>query len=270
MFIYPNIDPVALDLGEWDLHLFKVHPQIHWYALMYLAGFAVFYVLGSLRTRKPNAVFTQEQLADFLFYGVLGVVLGGRIGYALFYHFQDTLADPLYLLKIWQGGMSFHGGFIGVLCATGLFAHKHRGLNFWRVADFIAPLAPIGLMFGRIGNFINGELWGKPTDDSFPLAFLHNGDIKHPSMLYEAFGEGLLLFIILWWFSSKPRPVKAVSGLFLIGYGLARFTVEFVRLPDAHIGYLAGGWLTMGHVLTLPMMIAGVALMGWAYQGKKV
>lgn len=265
MFVYPNIDPVALDLGQWDLQLFKIHPQIHWYALMYLFGFAAFYGLGLLRTKKPNGALTSEQLADFIFYGVLGVVLGARIGYALFYNFDVTSNDPMSLFKIWQGGMSFHGGFIGVMLATLYFVYKYPSIGFFRMTDFIAPLAPLGLMFGRIGNFINGELWGKPTDESFPLAFLHNGEIKHPSMLYEAFGEGLLLFLVLWWFSSKPRPVKAVSGLFLIGYGLARFTVEFVRLPDAHIGYLAGGWLTMGQVLTFPMMLAGATLMVWAY-----
>lgn len=268
MFIYPNMDPVALDLGEWNLQLFTLHPQIHWYALMYLAGFTAFYGLGAWRIKKGHATLTLEQLGDFLFYGVLGVVLGARVGYALFYNFEVTASNPLSVFKIWQGGMSFHGGFIGVMLAILYFIYKHKGIGFWKMADFMVPLAPIGLMFGRMGNFINGELWGKPTDASFPLAFLHNGEIKHPSMLYEAFGEGVLLFIVLWWFSSKPRPEKAVSGLFLIGYGVARFSVEFVRLPDAHIGYLAGGWLTMGHILTLPMILSGAVLMIWAYSAQ--
>ncbi len=251
MFVYPEIDPVALSLGPL---------KVHWYGLMYLLGFILFQALGVWRARRADTPFKPEQVGDFLFYGAIGVILGGRIGYALFYNWPETLAHPLSLLRIWEGGMSFHGGLLGVIVAMIWYARRVLKVSFWQVADFVAPLVPLGLLLGRLGNFINGELWGKPVTADFIFAVKHAGQWKHPSMLYEAFAEGLLLFVILWLYSRKPRPMMAVSGLFLLVYGMARFAVEFVRLPDAHIGYLAGGWLTMGHVLTLPMMIGGAAL----------
>lgn len=257
MFVYPDINAVALDLGV---------VQVHWYGLMYLFGFALFWLLGSWRAKRADTVLNQEQVGDFLFYGALGVVIGGRIGYALFYNWEVTSSNPLTLLKVWEGGMSFHGGLLGVIVAMIWYARAVLKTSFWRLADFVAPLVPHGLLFGRIGNFINGELWGRPVEQSFAFAVQYEGVWRHPSMLYEAFGEGLLLFIVLWFYSAKPRPMMAVSGLFLAGYGAARFCVEFVRLPDAHIGYLLGtDWLTMGHVLTSPMILGGLALMIWGY-----
>lgn len=257
MLHYPQIDPVALSLGSL---------KIHWYGLMYLIGFAGAWALGRYRAKKIG--WTSDQIDDLIFYAAMGVVLGGRIGYVLFYNFSNFLQDPVILIKIWQGGMSFHGGLLGVLLAMLLFGKKH-GHSFFSVTDFIAPLVPIGLGAGRIGNFINGELWGKPTDVAWGMLVPGLGDLpRHPSQLYEAASEGLLLFFILWFYSSKPRPTMAVSGLFLIGYGVFRFSVEFVRLPDAHLGYLAFGWLTMGQILTLPMLLLGAFLMFKANQNR--
>jgi phosphatidylglycerol:prolipoprotein diacylglycerol transferase len=252
---YPHIDPVALSLGPLD---------IHWYGLMYLFGFAFVWLLG--RYRAPRFNWQVSQLEDLLFYGALGVILGGRLGYALFYDLAANLDNPLNLLKIWQGGMSFHGGLLGVLVAFWYFSRK-TGKSFFEISDFIAPLVPIGLMLGRIGNFINGELWGRVSDVPWAMVFPGGGPLpRHPSQLYQAALEGLLLFIILWWFSGKARPRAAVSGLFLLGYGVFRFIVEFVRIPDPQYGYLAFNWLTMGQVLCLPMIVGGIAMMVWAYR----
>ena len=253
MLSYPNIDPVALSLGSL---------KIHWYGLMYLVGFAGAWFLGRLRAKKIG--WDAEQIDDLIFYAAMGAVLGGRVGYVLFYNFPAFSDNPLILFKIWQGGMSFHGGLLGVLIAMLLFAKKYQH-RFFEVTDFVVPLVPVGLGAGRIGNFINGELWGKPTD--FVLAVsVPNVGVVHASNLYEAALEGLVLFIILWLYSSKPRPLMATSGLFLIGYGVFRFAVEFVRLPDAHLGYLAFGWLTMGQILTVPMLLLGAVLMFKAKQ----
>jgi phosphatidylglycerol:prolipoprotein diacylglycerol transferase len=194
---------------------------------------------------------------------MLGVILGGRLGYVLFYGLKFWAADPWYPLKIWEGGMSFHGGLLGTLVAFALFAYR-RGRNIADVYDFAAPLPALGLFFGRLGNFINGELWGKVT--TVPWGFLVNGEVRHPSQLYEAALEGLLLFAVLLWFTSRPRPRLAPSGLFLVIYGCARFLIEFWRVPDEHIGYLAGGWFTEGQLLSLPMILAGAALLAWAYR----
>ena len=260
MLIYPEIDPVALSLGPI---------KVHWYGLMYLIGFLAFWWLGRLRARKDFIVVKPADVGDMMFYGVLGVVLGGRIGYVLFYNFSTFLEDPLLLLRIWQGGMSFHGGFLGVLAAAWLY-QRRRNLGFWNIMDFVAPMIPIGLGAGRIGNFINAELWGRVTD--LPWAVVYpfvDAEPRHPSQLYEAFLEGLVLFVILWIYASRPRPMAAVSALFLLGYGIFRFLVEFVREPDGHIGFIAFDWVTMGHLLTLPMIIAGIVLMVWAYANKQ-
>ncbi len=258
MFQYPQFDPVAFHIGP---------VPVRWYGLMYLVGFAAGWWLARIRARRAGAVCTPAQVDDLLFYVALGVILGGRIGYMLFYGWDQMLAAPWRLFFIWEGGMSFHGGFLGVLLAVYLFARK-IDRAFWDVIDFVAPVVPIGLGAGRIANFINGELWGRPTD--VPWAVIVDGEPRHATQLYEAFLEGVVLFVILWVFSSRPRPTMAVSGAFLLGYGLFRSAVEFLRLPDAHIGYLAFGWVTMGHLLTLPMVIAGILLLWLAYWRKPV
>ena len=276
--LYPDIDPVVLAIGPL---------KVHWYGLMYLAGFAGFWGLGRLRARRTDSVLSPQQVDDLLFYGALGVIVGGRVGYMLFYNLDTLLASPLTLFQIWDGGMSFHGGFLGVLVAMGLFGHR-LGCGFWRLTDFIAPLVPIGLFTGRIGNFINGELWGGPATADLPWAMqlkcesfvalcrdklaLPPGTALtpplHPSQLYEAALEGVLLFLILWLYSARPRPAMSVSALFLICYGVFRFAVEFVRMPDAHLGYIAFNWLTMGQLLSAPMILAGIALFWFAHTRK--
>jgi phosphatidylglycerol:prolipoprotein diacylglycerol transferase len=228
-------------------------------------GFAAAWYLGRRRAARPDSPVTPLQVDDLIFYGALGIILGGRVGYMLFYGFDQILENPLNIFRIWEGGMSFHGGFLGVLAAMWLYARR-LGRGFFQLMDFVAPLVPIGLGAGRIGNFINGELWGAPTQ--VPWAFIVDGEARHPSQLYEAGLEGLALFLILWVYSSRPRPVMSVSALFLLGYGLFRFAVEFVRLPDAHIGYLAFGWLTMGQVLTFPMLVFGGILWWLAHRGQ--
>ncbi|PTQ90979.1 prolipoprotein diacylglyceryl transferase [Agitococcus lubricus] len=260
MLTYPHIDPVAISLGPL---------KVHWYGLMYLCAFAGAYFLGRLRSQKMSPVWSTDQLSDLIFYAAMGVILGGRLGYVFFYSFDRFLEDPIWLFQVWKGGMSFHGGFLGVMVAMLFFAKRYQ-LGFWQVMDFVAPLVPTGILFGRLGNFIGGELWGRPViDPNFPLAmvFPHVDNLaRHPSQLYEAFLEGALLFAILWWFSSKPRPVKAVSGVFALGYGLARFTVEFFREPDADKGFIAFNWLTMGQLLTLPLIAVGILLLVLAYR----
>lgn len=253
----PDFDPVALHVGPL---------QIHWYGLMYLAGFAGAWWLAVRRGRQPHSVFSEQAISDLLFFAVLGVVLGGRIGYTLFYNLPGFLADPLELFRIWQGGMSFHGGLLGVIIAMALYA-RMRKLSFFYVADFVAVVVPFGLFTGRIGNFINSELWGAPTTLPWAMIFPNDPEQlpRHPSMLYEALLEGPLLLAILWWFGSRPRPQMALSGLFLLLYAVFRALVELVRLPDAHIGYLAFGWLTMGQLLSLPMFLAGAVLLVLAY-----
>ena len=273
MLDYPEINPVAVALGPL---------KVHWYGLMYLIGFAGGWWLGRLRARRPDSGWTPQQVDDLLFYIVLGVVLGGRLGYVLFYTFPVFVEHPLTLFRIWEGGMSFHGGLLGVLLAMWLYGRR-RGRSFFRLTDFIAPLVTIGLGAGRIGNFINGELWGRVTDLPwgmrlpcrwYPqycegLAGMELSPPVHPTQLYEALLEGLVLFLTLWVYSSRPRPTMAVSGLFLICYGVFRFGVEFVRIPDAHLGYLLLGWVTMGQILSLPMIIAGVILFWLAHNGLK-
>jgi phosphatidylglycerol:prolipoprotein diacylglycerol transferase len=232
---------------------------------MYLLGFAAAWWLARRRAAKPGSTWKKNDVDDLIFFAMLGVIIGGRIGYVLFYGLQYWVADIWYPLRIWEGGMSFHGGLLGVTAALTLFAWR-RGRQPGDVYDFTVPLPPLGLFFGRIGNFINGELWGKVT--TVPWGFEVNGEVRHPSQLYEATLEGLVLFGALWWFTSRPRPRLAPSGLFLVIYGLARSLIEFVRVPDEHIGYLAGGWLTEGQVLSLPMILAGAAMLAWAYRAR--
>jgi phosphatidylglycerol:prolipoprotein diacylglycerol transferase len=273
MIAFPSIDPVAIALGP---------VKVHWYGLMYLFAFASAWWLGRRRAGLEHSPVKPEQIDDLIFYGALGVVLGGRIGSVIFYNFDSFLQNPLYLFKIWEGGMSFHGGFIGVLVAMEIFRRK-LGCKFFELTDFIAPLVPLGLAAGRFGNFMNAELWGAPgnvpwamklsceqfppdryIDYAGPLCF----SARHPTQLYEMLLEGILLFLALWLISAKPRPVMTVSGYFLLLYGLARSSVEFIRLPDAHIGYLMNTeWLTRGIVLSVPMIIVGIILLILAKRG---
>jgi phosphatidylglycerol:prolipoprotein diacylglycerol transferase len=255
---FPDIDPVALSLGPL---------QIHWYGLMYLFGFVGVWLLGRYRSERYG--WTSDEVEDLLFYGAIGVILGGRIGYILFYDLANYIEQPLNIFKVWQGGMSFHGGLIGVILAFWYFAKK-TNRSFFAVSDFIAPFVPIGLFCGRIGNFINGELWGNVSDVPWAVVFPTGGPLaRHPSQLYEAFLEGIILFIILWFFSQRMRPLGAISGLFLVGYGLFRFLVEFVRVPDEQLGHLAFGWLTMGQILSSPMILLGLYFIWRSYNKYK-
>lgn len=256
MLTFPNIDPVAIDLGFL---------QIRWYGLSYIAGIVGAWALLHYRAKSGRTGWTVEQVADLMFYGILGVIIGGRLGSVLFYNLPYYLGNPLDVFKVWQGGMSFHGGLLGVIAACWLYGRKIDRTCF-EVTDFLAPVVPVGLLTGRIGNFINAELWGKTTDLPWAMVFPGAGPLpRHPSQLYEAFLEGVCLFIILWWFSARPRPMMAVSGLFLLGYGLFRFAVEYLREPDAHLGYLGFGWLTMGQVLSFPMILVGIVLCAVAH-----
>jgi len=258
MLTYPDIDPVALDLGLF---------QIHWYGISYVASIVIAWALLHYRTmRFPWSAWTDDQLSDLIFYGTIGMILGGRLGSVLFYNLSYYLANPVAIIKIWEGGMSFHGALLGVALALWLYSRK-SDKNFFATTDFLVPVVPVGLFFGRIANFINAELWGAPSDLPWAMVFPGAGGIpRHPSQLYEAALEGIALFIILWLYSRKTRPTMAVSGLFLSGYGLFRSLVECVREPDQHIGYLAGDWLTMGQLLSLPMLIGGGVLLVLAYR----
>lgn len=257
MVTYPNIDPVAFHIGPLS---------VHWYGLMYLLGFLGAWGFIAYRVKKqPARGFTVEQVTDILFYAALGVIVGGRLGYMLFYDWPNFIAAPQTFFKVWQGGMSFHGGLLGVIIALWIYSCKINK-NLIDIADLIAPAVPIGLATGRIGNFINGELWGKISDVPWAMIFPTGGPYpRHPSQLYEFFLEGVLLFLILWWFSRKPRPRGAVSALFLIGYGCFRFIIEFFRVPDVQIGYLAFGWVTEGQLLSLPMILIGIIILVFSY-----
>ncbi len=259
MLIHPQFDPIALQIGPL---------AIRWYGLMYLIGFGAFFFLGRMRARRDAWRGINEALIDdLLFFGVLGVILGGRLGYILFYKPVYYLAHPLEIFMVWQGGMAFHGGFLGVLVAMALVARKHQ-LSWLAVTDFIAPLVPLGLASGRLGNFINGELWGRiaPADLPWSMVFASGGPLpRHPSQLYQFAMEGLLLFALLWFYSSRPRPIGATSGLFLAGYGVFRFVAEFFREPDDFLGLLAFS-LSMGQWLSLPMIVTGIAMLAWSYR----
>jgi len=257
MFKYPEIDPVAVSLGPLS---------IRWYGLMYLLGFVSGYWLLAKRAERPNSGWTKEQVSDLIFYGAMGVILGGRVGYVLFYNFSAFLDNPIILLQVWNGGMSFHGGMLGVMFAMWWFGRK-AGKTLFDILDFGAPIVPIGLGAGRIGNFIGGELWGRVTDGPWGMVFPTGGpDPRHPSQLYQAALEGVALFTILWLFSRTNRPKYAVSGMFSLWYGIFRFTVEFVRQPDSHLGFIAFDWLTMGQLLSLPLIAIGMFLLFIAYR----
>ena len=279
MMIHPQFDPVLISIGPL---------AIRWYALSYIVGFMLFLWLGRRRIAQGNTLFTREMLDDFLTWGILGVIIGGRLGYVLFYKFSTYIDHPLDIFKVWEGGMSFHGGFLGVLAAMWLFSRKHK-ISFLKTMDFVAPLVPLGLASGRIGNFINGELWGRITDPAhfwamgFPQAksadtalahanpqyaewLLQYGALpRHPSQLYQFALEGMTLFFIMWWFSAKPRPEGQVSMVFLGGYGLFRFIAEYARQPDAHLDLFMG--LSRGQWLSVPMIVLGV--IGFVYFGRR-
>jgi len=258
MWTYPEIDPVAFSLGPLS---------VHWYGLMYLAAFGCAWALGLYRSRQAWSPVKAKQVEDFIFYAAMGVVLGGRFGYVFFYNFSAFLEDPLWLFRVWEGGMSFHGGLLGVVFAVWLFSRK-VGQPFLRVMDFGAVLVPAGLFFGRIGNFIGQELWGRATDVSWGMVFPKDKEqlVRHPSQLYEAFLEGFVIFCVLLWFSRKPRPAGAVCSLFLILYGVFRFTVEFYREPDEHLkSELLFGWVTRGQVFSTPMIAVGIIFLIGAY-----
>lgn len=269
-----QLDPILIELGPL---------KVHWYGVMYLLGFAVAWFLGRSRVRAGRLPGVSEQaFGDLMFYAMLGVIFGARIGYILIYDLSSYIADPVQIVKIWQGGMSFHGGLAGVLVASLWWARRHK-LHFFDVVDFVAPLVPAGLGFGRLGNFINGELWGKYTEggwgvifphaeanlaglDAATLQTMHESGVldqlaRHPSQLYQLSLEGIAMFCLLWWFSRRPRPRYAVAGMFALLYGCFRFLVEFVRVPDEQIGYLAFDWLTMGQVLSTPLIALGLVLL---------
>lgn len=248
---FPQIDPIIFSIGPIALR---------WYGLMYLIGFVAALFLANRAADKSKGLWTREQVSDLLFYAFLGVVLGGRVGYVLFYQFELFLSDPTYLFKIWEGGMSFHGGLLGVISAVFLFARK-TNKHYLAVGDFVAPLVPIGLGMGRIGNFINAELWGRQTDVSWAFVFPTDPERlpRHPSQLYEFFLEGLVLFVILFLMTRKPRTLGLASGTFLIGYGVFRMIVEMYREPDAHLGFIFS-YISMGQILSLPMVLAGIGL----------
>lgn len=257
MIKYPEIDPVAFSLGPIS---------VYWYGLSYLAAILLAWFI--LRVQR-KALFSDQQIADIVFYGTIGILVGGRLGYALFYQLEYFLAHPISIFSIHQGGMSFHGGFLGVV-ATMYFLSIRWETSIFQLTDFIAPVVPIGLFLGRIGNFVNEELWGRVTDlpwgMQFPSVDLSS---RHPSQLYEAFLEGIVLCVVLVWFSRSSPPIKSISGLFLLGYGVIRFLVEFTREPDAHLGFLLGGMFTMGQLLSLPMILLGIAIMWIGYHPRK-
>ncbi len=267
---YPVIDPVIFSLGIGGLAL-------RWYGLMYLLGFAAVWYLGRGRAQTMPGNWSAQELSDLVFFGAMGAVLGGRVGYVFFYNLDFFLSDPLYLLRMWEGGMSFHGGLLGVAAGLFFFARKYRR-RWIEVADFLAPLCPIGLGLGRIGNFVNMELPGRVTDSAFGLIYTCDavrgltqtcvgeweGVARHPSPLYQAFTEGLVLFVLVWLISARPRRPGFTAGIFLSGYGLLRILTENFRSPDVHIGFVAFDWLTMGQILSLPMLIAGILLVLWS------
>lgn len=254
MLIFPEINPIAFSLGP-------VH--VHWYGLMYLVGFMSAWLLAYWRTKHYQLDWNADQISDLIFYSALGVILGGRVGYMLFYDTHELLTHPWALVKIWEGGMSFHGGLIGVIIALWVFSRRFNK-SFLAVGDFVAPLVPLGLAAGRVGNFINGELWGRVTDVPWAMVFPHvDEQPRHPSQLYELGLEGIALFILVWCYAAKPRPEGRVAAVFLIGYGLCRLIAECARQPDSQMGFIAFNYLTMGQLLSIPMLLLGFCLW-WA------
>ena len=259
MIILPSIDPVAFSIGP---------VAVHWYGLSYLAGIFAAIALGRWRVKGGQSAITADMVVDMIAYVSLFAILGGRLGYAIFYDFGHYVASPADILKLWQGGMSFHGGLAGSIAGLWLFC-RHRNIAFFMASDFLAPMAAIGFLFGRLANFVNQELWGRPSDVAWAVVFPSDPAqlARHPSQLYEATLEGALLFIILWVYSSKKPPRGAVSGMFLLLYGLFRFAVEFVREPDAHLNFVLFDWTTMGQLLSAPVIVLGICIWGEAVRG---
>ena len=257
MLTYPSIDPVAFAIGPLS---------VHWYGIMYLLAFATAWILAVRRAKQPWSPIKAAQVEDLIVYGALGVVIGGRLGYAFFYNFEAWMLDPLWVFRVWEGGMAFHGGLMGVILAIYWYCRRIQ-VSFFSTLDFIAPIVPLGLGFGRMGNFIGQELWGRATGVSWGMVFPRDPEqlARHPSQLYQAFLEGFVLFIIVYWFSRKPRPRLAVGAVFILFYGIFRFVVEFVRQPDAHIQTLVFGWMTRGQLLSLPMILLGVGVLMYVY-----
>jgi len=261
MLTYPDLDPIALAIGPL---------KVHWYGVMYLLAFASAWLLAMHQAKAPNALISKAQVENLITYGAFGVIIGGRLGYVVFYQFDYWMSDPLWLFRVWEGGMSFHGGLIGVIVAMLIYAHRiHK--PYIALMDFIAPAVPLGLGFGRLGNFIGQELWGRPTTSSWGMVFPNDpsGLARHPSQLYQATLEGLVLFIVLFWFSRQPRPRGAVAGLFLVLYSSFRFLVECVREPDSYIGFDLFGWMTRGQMLSIPLFVLGLGLIIWGYRGAR-
>lgn len=273
MIPYPNFDPIAVSIGPFTLFDRSIGPlDVHWYGVMYMLAFLAAWLLALYRSGKPHSPVNKVEVENLITYGALGVILGGRCGYVIFYNFDKWMSDPLWLFRIWEGGMSFHGGLIGVLLAMYVYSTRIR-VPYLALMDFVAPIVPLGLGFGRLGNFIGQELWGRITDVPWAMVFPKAGDpagvARHPSQLYQATLEGLVMFVVLFWFSAKPRPRGAVSGLFLILYSSFRSIVENYREPDADIGFDLFGSITRGQLLSAPMMIAGVILLGNAYYSQR-
>ncbi|WP_028389423.1 prolipoprotein diacylglyceryl transferase [Legionella fairfieldensis] len=255
MLAFPNINPVAFSLGP---------VKVHWYGLMYLLAFTSAWILARWRVKHYQLNWTSEEVGDLVFYGALGAIAGGRLGYMLFYNTQQLVAEPWTLVKLWEGGMSFHGGLIGVAIALWLFSRRYKK-PFAEVGDFVAPLVPLGLGAGRAGNFINGELWGRVTDAPWAIVFPGSDGLpRHPSQLYELGLEGIVLFIVIWWYASKPRLPGQVSAMFLVGYAICRLIAECFREPDVQLGFIAFDWLTMGQVLSIPMLLIGLGWLCWS------
>ena len=261
MLTHPDFDPVAFSLGPLD---------VHWYGIMYLFAFVSAWLVAMHRAGQSRTPVTRPQVENLITYGAFGVVIGGRVGYVVFYNFDAWMRDPLWLFRVWEGGMSFHGGLIGVVLAMLFYAHRIR-VPYLKLTDFVAPIVPLGLGFGRLGNFIGQELWGRPTDLPWAMVFPDDpeGLARHPSQLYQFALEGLVLFALVFWFSHRPRPAGAVSGVFLIGYSCFRILVEFAREPDQHIQFDLFGWVTRGQLLSLPMLALGLGLVLFAYWGPK-
>lgn len=271
MLQFPNFDPIAVSVGPFEIFNKSIGPlEVHWYGIMYLFAFASAWLLAMYRSKAPGSPVAKHDVENLITYGAFGVILGGRVGYVIFYNFDRWMSDPLWLFRVWEGGMSFHGGLVGVIVAMIIYAHRIR-VPFLTLMDFVAPIVPLGLGFGRLGNFIGQELWGRVSTVPWAMVFPKAGDplgiARHPSQLYQAALEGLVLFIILFWFSAKPRPRGAVSGLFLILYACFRSIVENYRQPDADIGFDFLGWITRGQLLSLPLFIGGIGLLIYAYMG---